>query len=172
MTGRSRSGRSRGVEVFIALGSNLGNRVDNLSLAMKTLEGFVTLSAWSPTYDTAPEYVTDQPRFLNMVVRGETALSCPDLLMRLKRIEADLGRVPGQRFGPRPIDLDILFYGDAVIDLPDLIVPHPRLAERVFVLRPLSDIAPGKRHPVTGQTVVEMFVALTGGDVRPIRIEG
>ena len=170
----ARSGRDlrRGVEVFIALGSNLGNRVDNLSDAMKALEGFMTMSAWSPVYDTAPEYVTDQPRFLNMVVRGETALSAPDLLVRLKQVETDLGRVAGQRFGPRPIDLDILFYGDAVIDLPDLTVPHPRLAERVFVLRPLSDIAPGKRHPVTGRTVVEMFADLTGGDVRPIRTEG
>lgn len=172
MIGRSGADRRRGVEVFVALGSNLGNRVDNLSQAMKALEGFMTMSAWSPVYDTAPEYVTDQPRFLNMVVRGETALSAPDLLVRLKQVEADLGRVAGQRFGPRPIDLDILFYGDAVIDLPDLTVPHPRLAERVFVLRPLADIAPGKRHPVTGRTVVEMFADLTGGDVRPIRTEG
>jgi len=164
--------RSRGVEVFIALGSNLGNRVDHLARAMKSLEDFMTLSAWSPVYDTAPEYVTDQPRFLNMVVRGETTLSAPELLVRLKQVEADLGRVPGERFGPRPIDLDILFYGDAVIDLPDLTVPHPRLAERVFVLRPLADIAPGRRHPTTGRTVVEMFAALTGGDVRPIRAEG
>jgi len=172
MIARSGPDRRRGIEVFVALGSNLGNRVDNLSGAMKALEGFMTIAAWSPVYDTAPEYVTDQPRFLNMVVRGETVLSAPDLLVRLKQVEADLGRVAGQRFGPRPIDLDILFYGDAVIDLPDLTVPHPRLAERVFVLRPLADIAPGKRHPVTGRTVVEMFADLTGGDVRPIRSEG
>lgn len=172
MTERSSRDRRRGVEVFVALGSNLGDRVDNLSRAMKALDGIIALSAWSPVYDTAPEYVTDQPRFLNMVVRGETDLSGPDLLARLKAIEAELGRVPGQRFGPRPIDLDILFYGDAVIDLPDLTVPHPRLAERVFVLRPLADIAPGKRHPATGRTVVEMFAAITGGDVRPIRTEG
>lgn len=147
--------------VYIALGSNLGDRMANLEAAVASLEPSVAVLARSPVYDTDPKYVTDQPRFLNMVLEVETGLSAAALLAYLKDVEVRLGRVPGKRFGPRPIDLDIVFFGGEVIDQPDLAVPHPRLDERAFVLRPLSDIAPEMTHPVAGLTVAELLDALS-----------
>jgi 2-amino-4-hydroxy-6-hydroxymethyldihydropteridine diphosphokinase len=132
------------IRVIIALGTNLGDRMENLETAIAALAPFVTVLERSPVYDTDPKYVTDQPRFLNMVLAGETGMEPSALLAFLKEIEIRMGRAEGERFGPRPIDLDILFYGDEIIDLPELTVPHPRLAERAFVLRPLSDIAPAR----------------------------
>ncbi len=151
------------VEVYLALGSNLGDRVENLKQALYKLESVMTLAAWSPVYETEPQYDTDQPTFLNMAVRGETTLNPRELLARLKGFERELGRKPSRRYGPRAIDIDILFYGDMIIDEPGLAVPHPRMAERDFVLRPLADIAAAKRHPVTGQSVGDMLAALRGG---------
>lgn len=175
MRGRDQDGSGagrRGVEVFVALGSNIGHRVENLKRALAALEEILQLTDRSSVYDTAPVHVTEQPRFLNMVVRGETDLPASAFLTRLKAIEAELGRHAGERYGPRIIDLDILLYGEAVVDLPDLTIPHPRMTEREFVLRPLADIAPGRRHPVTGRTVIEMLADLSGGDVRPVRTDG
>lgn len=146
--------------VYIALGSNLGDRMANLEAAVVALAPAVNVLTRSPVYDTDPKYVTDQPRFLNMVLEAETDLSAPALLAFLKDIEARLGRVPGERFGPRPIDLDIVYYGDEQIDLPNLTVPHPRLAERAFVLRPLADIAPKTIDPTTGIPVADMLASL------------
>jgi len=147
-------------EIFLALGSNLGDRAANLEAAIGALAPDVEVIERSPVYETAPEYVTDQPRFLNMALRGETALDPGSLLRRLKAIETALGRTPTVRFGPRVIDLDILFYGDEVVRTTDLVVPHPSMAERAFVLRPLADLAPAKRHPATGRTVREMLQSL------------
>lgn len=147
-------------EVYIALGSNLGDRAANLEAAIAALSPDVTVIGRSPIYETEPQYVTDQPAFLNMVVYGETQLDPQSLLRRLKDIEKGLGRGPTVRYGPRPIDLDIVFFGDRTVDSPDLVIPHPRLAERVFVLKPLSDLAPGARHPVTGETVLHMLQEL------------
>lgn len=147
-------------EVFIALGSNLGDRPANLTAAIGALSPDVTILDRSAVYETDPQYVTNQPSFLNMVVRGETSLDPPGLLRRLKAIEAVLGRVRSRRFGPRLIDLDIIFYGDDVVEGPDLQVPHPRMAERGFVLAPLADIAPQKIHPLTGRSVAAMLAAL------------
>lgn len=146
--------------VHIALGGNMGDRLANLEAAIAALAPDVTVLERSPVYETDPKYVTDQPRFLNMALAAETGLDAPALLVFLKRIEGQLGRGAGERNGPRPIDLDIVFFGDEVIDRPDLIVPHPRLAERAFVLRPLADIAPARIHPVTGLGVAEMLDAL------------
>lgn len=146
--------------IYLALGANLGDRMANLEQAIAMLAPAVSVLERSPVYDTDPKYVTDQPRFLNMVLAGETDLDAPSLLAFLKDIEARLGRKPGERFGPRPIDLDIVFFGGESIDLPDLTVPHPRLAERAFVLRPLADIAPSVTDPGTGITVAEMLDAL------------
>lgn len=146
--------------VHIALGSNLGDRMANLEAAIAALAPVLADLERSPVYDTDPKYVTDQPRFLNMVVAGETQLDPQALLTILKGIEQRLGRTAGERYGPRPIDLDILFYGDDSIDRPELAVPHPRLSERAFVLRPLADIDPGKIHPRTGRSVAEMLDAL------------
>lgn len=146
--------------VYIALGGNLGDRLANLEAAIAALAPEVTVLERSPVYESDPKYVTDQPRFLNMALAVETDLDAPALLAFLKSMEERLGRVPGDRNGPRPIDLDIVFFGNDVIDLPDLTVPHPRLAERAFVLRPLADIASAAIHPVTGLSVGEMLDAL------------
>ncbi|WP_029008195.1 2-amino-4-hydroxy-6-hydroxymethyldihydropteridine diphosphokinase [Azospirillum halopraeferens] len=157
---------SAAIPVHLALGSNLGDRDANLRGAIARLEaGGVRVTARSRVYETAPMYVTDQPAFLNMALAGETALAPPDLLALCKRIEADLGRrAGGVRFGPREVDVDVLFYGDRVIDAPDLTVPHPRMAERAFVLRPLADVAATLHHPVLGRTVAELLADVPGAD--------
>lgn len=146
--------------VHIALGGNMGDRMANLEAAIAALAPDVAVLKRSPVYETDPKYVTDQPRFLNMALAVETELNATALLVFLKGLENRLGRKPGERYGPRPIDLDIIFFADEVINLPDLVIPHPRLAERAFVLRPLADIASTKIHPVTGLSVGEMTDAL------------
>ncbi len=146
--------------VLLGLGSNLGRRQDHLRRALTALAERLEITATSPVYETAPMYLTQQPRFLNMVVGGETAMPAAALLAWLKSLEARLGRTASVRFGPRAIDLDILFYGREVVATPTLTIPHPRLAERAFVLRPLADIAPRRRHPVTGRRVDEMLADL------------
>ena len=147
-------------EVYIGLGSNLGDRTENLRLAESALSNVMAKHKRSTIHETAPQHVTDQPDFLNMVIAGETELPPESLLHALKSIEDALGRKPSRRFGPRLIDLDILYYDDQIIDRPDLVIPHPRIAERVFVLQPLLEIAPEKRHPVSGKTTAEMVSAL------------
>ena len=112
--------------VFIALGTNLGDRKENLRIALASLESFAHLLACSGVYETPPWGFTDQPWFLNMAVEGDTNLSPYDLLTRLKQLERDLGREPGFRYGPRLIDLDILFYDELILETPELEIPHPR----------------------------------------------
>ena len=151
--------------VCLALGSNLGDRLANLEAAIARLAPAVEVAARSAVYETAPMYVTDQPAFLNMAVRGETALAPEALLAHLKAIEAELGRRSGGvRFGPREVDLDILLYGDVVLATPALELPHPRMAERAFVLRPLADVAAEVRHPVLGRTIAELLAEAPGAD--------
>jgi 2-amino-4-hydroxy-6-hydroxymethyldihydropteridine diphosphokinase len=157
------------VNVFIALGTNLGDRAANLSAARQALAPDVQVLAVSPIYETPPWGVTDQPAFLNQVVHTQTGLAPRRLLDLLKRLESELGRVPGVRYGPRQIDLDILFYGDQTLDEPGLTIPHPRLHERAFVLVPLADLAPNLRHPVTGETVVEMLGKVDRSGIRAFR---
>jgi 2-amino-4-hydroxy-6-hydroxymethyldihydropteridine diphosphokinase len=153
------------LDVILALGTNLGDRLANLAAAQAMLAEHMTLIARSPVYETPPWGFTDQPAFLNMTLIGRTlrapgAQSALDLLAALKNIEQELGRQPTFRNGPRLIDLDILFYASLVLDLPGLTIPHPRLAERQFVLVPLADIAPGFVHPVSGLTVRQMLERL------------
>jgi 2-amino-4-hydroxy-6-hydroxymethyldihydropteridine diphosphokinase len=115
------------------------------------------LLACSPVYETKPWGYTDQPAFLNQAVAGEANLSPVDLLTHLKKIETTLGRKPTFRYGPRQIDIDILFYDDLILQTPALILPHPRLHERAFVLAPLADIAPNLVHPGLGKSVRELL---------------
>lgn len=150
--------------IRLAVGSNLGDRVFHLRSAVGRLAPLVRVERLSAVYESAPMYVTDQPPFLNMALAGTTELAPRDLLVLLKGLESALGRAPGTRFGPRCIDLDILFYDDAVIDLPDLVIPHPRLAERAFVLKPLTDIDAGLHHPVLKRTIGELMAAVGGTD--------
>lgn len=133
-------------EVYLALGSNLGDRVQNLAAARAALaREAVTISAVSSIYETEPWGPVPQGRYLNQVLRGTTTLSPHDLLATLLEIERSLGRdrASEERYGPRTIDLDILLYDDLVVSDPDLVIPHPRMLERPFVLVPLAEIAPG-----------------------------
>lgn len=147
-------------EIFLGLGSNLGNREENLRRAEVALAPAVVIRKMSSLYETEPQYVVDQPRFLNRVLIGVTALAPHALLAFLKQIESDLGRVPSERFGPRLVDLDILYYEDKLVNDAQLQIPHPRISEREFVLRPMLEIAPDFRHPETGRTTSEMLKAL------------
>lgn len=152
--------------VYLALGTNLGDRKSNLRAAIARLAPGVQVDAASPVYETEPAYVTDQPRFLNMALRGSTTLEPTALLAHLKSIEAALGRTAGVRFGPRVVDLDILLYGDAVIDTPELVVPHPRMHERPFVLVPLADLAPDVLPPGWQESIAQCAATVRGhGDV-------
>lgn len=157
--------------VYLGLGSNLGDRAQNLRHACDMLSPVATVDRLSPLYDTAPVGITDQPRFLNAVCRATTDLSPEDLLRFTKDIEQKLGRRPGPPNSPRPVDIDILFYGDVVLHTPDLTIPHPRLAERAFVLAPLADIAPELIHPVTGKTVAQMLAELERGEGDAVKVE-
>jgi 2-amino-4-hydroxy-6-hydroxymethyldihydropteridine diphosphokinase len=139
--------------IYLALGTNLGDRAENLRRALAALPPAFTVEAASPIYETAPMYVTAQPNFLNMACRAQTALLPLEALRALKLLETALGREADIRFGPRLIDLDLLFYEDLVFQSPELALPHPRLHERAFVLVPLADIAPDFVHPVLKQTI-------------------
>ena len=150
-------------EVFIALGSNLGDREANLREAQAAIASAVAILARSSVHETRPQYVVDQPPFLNMVLRGTTSLEPEALLSFLQKIEKNLGRKPSRRFGPRLIDLDILYHGDKISNDQYLVLPHPRIAERDFVLLPMAEIAPERRHPVTGKTTAEMLEVLRSG---------
>jgi 2-amino-4-hydroxy-6-hydroxymethyldihydropteridine diphosphokinase len=138
----------------------MDDRQDHIERAQKALAPSVAIRHRSGIHETLPQYVTDQPAFLNMVVSGETELPPHELLSFLKDIERRLGRTPSRRFGPRVIDLDILYYGDQIVNDDTLEIPHPRISEREFVLRPLLEIASKHRHPVTGDTTAEMLKRL------------
>lgn len=142
--------------VHLALGSNLDNRAANLKQAIASLPPQMEVKAKSHVYETLPWGHTDQPSFLNQVVSGETYLEPGHLLKHIKRLEEVLGRKPSFQYGPRLIDIDILFYDDLVLDTPPLVIPHPRLHERGFVLLPLMDVAPDLTHPVLNKTVREL----------------
>ena len=146
--------------VYIALGSNIGNRAGHLHDSLDALGSYMDVEETSHLYETLPMLVTDQPLFLNAVCKGSTTLRPLELLRACKQIEDALGRMKTIRYGPRNIDLDILFYDDATINTADLTVPHIRIPERDFVLAPLVDLAPDLRHPRLGLTVQELWQQL------------
>lgn len=142
--------------VYLSLGSNLGDRAANLKQAIASLPPQMTVKAKSDVYETPPWSYTEQQAFLNQAVMATTYLDPEPLLKHLKRLETALGRQATFRYGPRLIDIDILFYDDLVLETPLLTVPHPHLHERGFVLIPMMDIAPALLHPVSGRSVREL----------------
>ncbi len=146
--------------VYIGLGSNIGNRAGYLHDALDAMAPFMAVEETSHLYETIPMLMTDQPLFLNAVCKATTALTPAELLRALKQTEVALGRMKTIRYGPRNIDLDILFYDDAIVDTPDLTIPHPCISERDFVLAPLLDLDPDLHHPRLNLTVRALWQQL------------
>ena len=154
-------------QVFLSLGSNLGDRLALLADAVGRLGRHLRQLRVSSVYETAPLYNTSQPRFLNIVVAGATRLSPRELLAAAQAIEQALGRdraASGPK-GPRPIDIDLLLYGDRLVREPGLSIPHPGMRERRFVLEPLLELEPRLRDPASGLPLAEALAGLPGQGV-------
>ena len=144
-------------QIYLSLGSNIGKRATFFKKAMDALPPQVVIVDRSPIYETLPWGYTEQPRFLNLVVEARTRLSPEELLDHLKKIEEKIGRSQLLRWGPRQIDIDILFYDDQLINQPGLAIPHPLLHQRAFVLVPLTELKPDLVHPRLNKTVAELL---------------
>ncbi|MFW6080453.1 MAG: 2-amino-4-hydroxy-6-hydroxymethyldihydropteridine diphosphokinase [Desulfosalsimonas sp.] len=152
--------------VYIAVGANLGDRIAGCTRGVERLcqSPAIKVIEHSPYYYSAPVGFTDQPWFVNAVFQASTSLEPLTLLKRLKKAEAEAGRQQGGiRFGPRVVDLDLIFYDEKIIQTPWLTVPHPRMHERAFVLRPLCDIAPDLIHPVFNRNVSDLLADNAAG---------
>jgi 2-amino-4-hydroxy-6-hydroxymethyldihydropteridine diphosphokinase len=159
--------------VYVALGANTGNREANLQMALRGLTRMARVEAVSSLYESDPVSLHEQPPFYNAVCRTETGLEPESLLRFLKTLEHEIGRRPGtDRWGPRPIDLDILLYEERIIQGGELEVPHPRLAERAFVLMPLAEIAPAALDPRQNETIAKLAEAVDTSGVRRIKNPG
>ena len=161
--------------VYVGLGGNVGDRRATLVLAVRRLASHpdIDVRGCSRLYETSPVGGPTQADFLNAVVEVATSLTPAELLSATKELETELGRTREVHWGPRTLDLDILFFGERILALPALEIPHPRLADRRFVLVPLADLAPEHRHPVLGRTVSELLGSLPedpegGDDVREV----
>jgi 2-amino-4-hydroxy-6-hydroxymethyldihydropteridine diphosphokinase len=152
--------------VYLALGSNLGDRFANLKQAIDSLTPQLEVKARSSVYETPPWGFEDQPKFLNQVVKAKTYLDPEPLLKHLKRLEVALGRQASFPNGPRLIDMDILFYDDLILNTSSLVIPHPRLHERGFVLLPLMELSPDLVHPLSKKSVREMAAQCDVGGIK------
>lgn len=155
-TSNQLSKRNMEHEVYIAIGSNLGNTTSNITEAIKRCSKFLSVRMTSHLYRTRPQYYIHQPTFTNAVILAKTVLSPIDLLHQLKLVEQQMGRQTSFRYGPRVIDLDILLYDDLQFENNELIIPHEKLTERDFVLVPLCDLCPNKLHPSQKKTILEL----------------
>ncbi len=156
----------------IGLGANTGNREANLRMALRGMSRMTRVMVVSALYETEP-LGAQGPAYYNAACQIETGLEPLPLLRFLKGLEAEVGRRPGgEIWGPRPIDLDILLYGDQTLEGEALVIPHPRLAERGFVLAPLAEIAPSVRHPVLGRPIAELAHGIDMSGVRQIAAAG
>lgn len=151
--------------VYLSLGSNVGDRAANLNTAIGRLGGLGQVVAVSSFYETEPVELTAQPWFLNCALQLDTENTPSQLLAGILAIEEKMGRRREQKKGPRNIDIDILMFGDSVLDTRGLTIPHPAMRERRFVLEPLAEIAPEVRHPVLKRTVRELRDALPAGQI-------
>src|SRR5579864_4176197 len=160
--------------VFLSLGANTGDRKNNLEQALQHLEKVITIQTVSSLYETEPvgdggkPLHNNQPLFLNLACQGKTNLEPSHVLSALKEIEALMGRRPSFRNAPRPIDIDILLYDNLQIILPQLVIPHPRMKERAFVLIPLAEIAPFTIEPISGQTIQQMTTQVSTQEIHNI----
>jgi len=155
--------------VYLSLGSNLGDRKRMLESAVSLLEGpHFRIRRVSTVYETEPIDLRRQAWFLNLVLEAETDLFPKQLLRRIQRVELELGRRRLKQKGPRAIYIDILLYGDSVIQSSELVIPHPRLKERRFVLEPLTELSPELRHPISGQILAELLPATLGQALRRV----
>ena len=153
---------------FIGLGSNLSPRLDNCKKALSLLSGIdkIKLKKVSSAYESIPEFpaLNDDPKFVNMIAKIDTKLRANDLLNSLEKIEKEMGRVIKGKGFPRVIDLDLLLYNSELIDEDKLKVPHPRMSERLFVLKPFAEIAPDVKHPIYNKTIKELLIDKLKGE--------
>jgi 2-amino-4-hydroxy-6-hydroxymethyldihydropteridine diphosphokinase len=154
--------------IYLSLGSNLGDRLANLQNAISSLPPNIQPLTRSSVYETSPWGYSDQPDFYNQVIKAETLFEPTDVLATIKNLEVSLGRQETFRFGPRLIDLDLLFFDTLILNSRKLTIPHPRITERAFVLVPLAEIAPDLIHPGVGKTIQQLKSSIDTSSVKLI----